>query len=106
LGIPVTWNDISQVTAIIETGHPRIQADPSQGTHFFQNLTSLGVLYLTLQKPEHGHLRWEWFEQQPDLSRSTFLRHIRLAAPLIIQVDGCTSEAVVYEKPSAGSGSA
>ena len=102
LGIPVTWNDISQVAAIIETGHPRIQADPSQGTHFFQNLTSLGVFYLTLQKPEHGHLRWEWFEQQPDLSRSTFLRHIRLPAPLIIQVDGCTSEAVVYEKPSAG----
>jgi DNA-binding NarL/FixJ family response regulator len=99
LGIPVSWNDISQVAAIVETGHARIQADPSQGSHFFQNLTSLGIIYLTLQKPEHGHLNWEWFERQPDLARTTFLRHIRLAAPLIIQVDGRTSEAVVQAPP-------
>jgi DNA-binding NarL/FixJ family response regulator len=98
LGIPVSWQDISQVAAIVETGHPRLQADPSQGSHFFQNLTSLGVFYLTLQKPEHGHLRWEWFERQSNQTRSTFLRHIHLPAPLIIQVDGRTSEAVVMER--------
>ena len=104
LGIPVTWNDISQVAAIVETGHPRILADPSQGSHFFQNLTSLGIVYLTLQKPAHGHLRWDWFNRQPDLARTTFLRHIRLAAPLNIQVDGRTSEAVVQEPSESAAG--
>ncbi|MBL0715125.1 MAG: phosphoenolpyruvate synthase PpsA [Desulfosarcina sp.] len=98
LGIPVTWNDISQVAAIIETGHPRIQADPSQGSHFFQNLTSLGIVYLTLQDADHGHIRWAWFERQPSLARTAFLRHIRLSDPLTIQVDGRSSEAVVLEK--------
>ena len=104
LGIPVAWNDISQVAAIVETGHPRIQADPSQGSHFFQNLTSLGIVYLTLQNPEHGHLRWAWFERQPNLARTDFLRHIRLAAPLNIQVDGRTSEAVIREKSDSATG--
>ncbi len=105
LGIPVTWNDISQVAAIVEAGHPRIQADPSQGSHFFQNLTSLGIVYLTLQKPEHGHLRWDWFERQPDLGRTAFLRHIQLATPLIVHVDGRTSEAVIQEQSKTGAGS-
>jgi DNA-binding NarL/FixJ family response regulator len=100
LGIPVSWSDISQVAAIVETGHPRIQADPSQGSHFFQNLTSLGIVYLTLQRPEHGRMRTAWFEAQPDLVRTSFLRHIRLPAPLIIEVDGRTSEAVVRESPA------
>ncbi len=104
LGIPVAWNDISQVAAIVETGHPRIQADPSQGSHFFQNLTSLGIVYLTLQKPEHGHLRWDWFQRQPDRARTTYLRHIRLARPLVIQVDGRTSEAVIREQPTTADG--
>ena len=104
LGIPVTWNDISQVAAIVETGHPRIQADPSQGSHFFQNLTSLGIVYLTLQKPEHGHLRWDWFDRQSDLTRATYLRHIRLATPLLIQVDGRTSEAVIREQSESTAG--
>ena len=104
LGIPVAWDDISQVAAIVETGHPRIQADPSQGSHFFQNLTSLGIFYLTLQSPEHGHLRRAWFDQQPDTARTTFLRHIRLATPLIIEVDGRTSEAVIREKTVSTAG--
>jgi hypothetical protein len=104
LGIPVTWNDISQVAAIVETGHPRIQADPSQGSHFFQNLTSLGIVYLTLQNPDHGHLRWAWFERQPDLVCTDFLRHIRLAVPLSIQVDGRTSEAVIRERADSAAG--
>ncbi|MDJ0722651.1 MAG: hypothetical protein QNJ04_13535, partial [Desulfobacterales bacterium] len=83
---------------------PRIQADPSQGSHFFQNLTSLGIVYLTLQKPEHGHLKWDWFEHQPDLTRTTYLRHLRLPRPLVIQVDGRTSEAVIREQPRADAG--
>jgi hypothetical protein len=97
LGIPVTWQDISGVGAIIETSHPALQADPSQGSHFFQNLTSSGICYLTLQNSDHGFLRWDWLARQTTLTRTTFLRHIQLAYPLQLYVDGKSSEGFVLD---------
>ena len=97
LGIPVTWQDISGVGAIIETSHPTLQADPSQGSHFFQNLTSSGICYLTLQNSAHGFLRWDWLARQTTLTRTAFLRHIQLAYPLQLYVDGKFSEGFVLD---------
>jgi len=97
LGIPVTWKDISGVGAIIETAHPALQADPSQGSHFFQNLTSSGICYLTLQNETHGHLRWDWLTKQSPLTHTTHLRHIRLTRPLDLYVDGKSSEGVILD---------
>jgi len=54
LGIPVTWNDISGVGAIIETSVEQLKADPSQGSHFFNNITSLGISYITVRSQESG----------------------------------------------------
>ena len=97
LGIPVTWKDISGVGAIIETSHPAMQADPSQGSHFFQNLTSSGIFYLTLQSDAHGFLRWDWLANQTTLTRTTYLRHIQLRHPLDIYVDGKSSEGIILD---------
>lgn len=97
LGIPVIWKDIRGVGAIIETSHPSLHADPSQGSHFFQNLTSSGICYLTLQNEAHGFLRWDWLDRQPTLTRTTFLRHIRLPRPLELYVDGKSSEGLILD---------
>ena len=101
LGIPVTWKDISGVGAIIETSHPSLQADPSQGSHFFQNLTSSDICYLTVQNPQHGFLRWDWLNRQPTLSSSDHLRHIRLDVPLQLYVDGKSSEGIILDPREA-----
>jgi len=97
LGIPVTWKDISGVGTIIETSHPTLQADPSQGSHFFQNLTSSGICYLTLQNADHGFLRWDWLNRQATLNRTLFLRHIQLPHPLQLYVDGKSSEGIILD---------
>jgi hypothetical protein len=97
LGIPVTWKDISGVGAIIETSHPALQADSSQGSHFFQNLTSSGICYLTLQNEAHGFLRWDWLANQTTLTRTTYLRHIQLTHPLELYVDGKSSEGIILD---------
>ena len=100
LGIPVIWRDICGVGAIIETSHPALHADPSQGSHFFQNLTSSGICYLTLQNETHGFLRWDWLNRQPTAIRTNFLRHIRLPHPLELYVDGKSSEGIILDPGS------
>jgi CheY-like chemotaxis protein len=101
LGIPVSWSDISQVRAIIETSHPQLQVDSSRGSHFFQNLTSAGIFYLTLRDAQDGFLRWDWLENQPVVQQTQFLRHICPPQTLVVQVDGRSSEAVIYEAAAA-----
>ena len=104
LGIPVIWRDICGVGAIIETSHAALHADPSQGSHFFQNLTSSGICYLTLQNEAHGFLRWDWLDRQPTATRTNYLRHIELSHPLELYVDGKSSEGIILDSGSpAGS---
>jgi hypothetical protein len=97
LGIPVIWRDIRGVGAIIETSHAALHADPSQGSHFFQNLTASGICYLTLQNESHGFLRWDWLNRQTTTTRTPFLRHIRLPQALELCVDGKSSEGVILD---------
>ena len=97
LGIPVAWQDISGVGAIIETSHPALQADSSQGSHFFQNLTSSGICYLTLQNSSDGFLRWDWLARQTPRAHTAYLKHIRLAYPVQLYVDGKSSEGFVLD---------
>ncbi len=109
LGIPVQWADISGVAAIIEVQGDKIRADPSQGTHFFQNITSLGIPYLTLNencRQEDGkqsdRLDWHWLSEQPLAEKGKYIRHIHLDKPFILKCDGTLSESVLFqmEKPS------
>lgn len=102
LGIPVQWADISGAGAIIEVQSSKIRAEPSQGTHFFQNITSLGIPYLTLHEKggmnggrDVGFFDWAWLFSQPVGSQGRYVRHIRLDRPFVLKCDGMRSESVL-----------
>ena len=95
LGVPVAWGDISEAKTIVECSLENYQIDPSQGTHFFQNLTSFNVGYVNV----NGFARrgefvdFGWLDSLPAVSESAFLRHVRLPDDLVICVDGKTGKA-------------
>ena len=96
LGIPVKWPHISSAQVIVEAGLETFQVDSSQGTHFFQNLTSLGVGYLTIA-PFRGDGIYDedTLNQMPAYQSTPHVRHIHLATPLTIKIDGMKKEAVI-----------
>ncbi len=108
LGVPVQWRDISGVGAIIELQNELLHADPSQGSHFFQNITSLGIPYLTImeQQGKSDHkcssksgkdcIDWDWFMAQEGFEDGKYIRHIRLEKPFIMKCDGKEEMAVLY----------
>ena len=96
LGIPVGWNQISGARVIIEAGFEDIRVAPSQGTHFFQNLSSSHVGYFTINPDlDEGELDWAWLTRVPAQEESEFLRLVRLPAPLLVKMDGRSGEGVV-----------
>jgi len=95
LGIPVQWHDISGVGAIIELRNALLKADPSQGTHFFQNITSLGIHYVTVSEGTEGRFDWEWIRSLPTVRETPFLRHVRMDKPFLLKIDGKTSQCVM-----------
>jgi hypothetical protein len=95
LGIPVKWPDISAVKAVVETATEALRADPSQGSHFFHNITSLDISYLTTSGNERDFVDWNWLKAQPQENTTPHLRHVRLARPLTIKIDGKKSEGVI-----------
>lgn len=97
LGIPVQWKNISGARAIIELRNQWIKADPSQGSHFFQNITSLGIHYLTVTEDSDAgdHFDWPWLESLPAVRETTFLRHVRLEKPFLLKIDGRSCEGII-----------
>ena len=98
LGIPVKWPHISQARVIVECGLERYRVDPSQGTHFFQNLTSFGVGYFTIN-PFKGD---GWFDEAfldalPAEEETAHIRHVHLDHPIVIKMDGKKSLGVVMK---------
>ena len=98
LGIPVKWPHISNARVIVECGLENYRVDPSQGTHFFQNLTSFGVGYFTVN-PFKGD---GWFDEaflnaQPAVEETEYLRHVHFDAPITIRMDGKKSLGVVLK---------
>jgi hypothetical protein len=97
LGIPVTWNDICSVGAIIEATSDKLNADPSQGTHFFHNITSLGISYITISKNTKDFIDWEWLNSLPVETETEFIKHVKLKSPMTILIDGKKSQAVLIQ---------
>jgi hypothetical protein len=97
LGIPVQWRNISGVGAIIELRNEKLKADPSQGSHFFQNITSLGIHYITVTEGSDSddYFDWEWVGSLPVIQETTFLRHVRVERPLTLKIDGRQSQCVI-----------
>lgn len=102
LGIPVKWPHISAARVIVEAGLPNYRVDPSQGTHFFQNLTSFGVGYFTVNTYKgEGVFRKDVLDAMPAVDETQYVRHVRFDRPLRIMMDGMKQEGVVL-LPSEG----
>lgn len=98
LGIPVKWPQISNARIIVEAGQSDYRIDPSQGTHFFQNLTSFGVAYLTINPYQNdGSYNLEFLNSQAAEHETDFIRHIHFDRPIIGMIDGRSSKGVVLK---------
>ena len=98
LGVPVKWPDISAARIIVEVALKNFRVDPSQGTHFFQNMTSFGVGYFTVDTNlpgEGGIIHKEMLDVMPAVEETAWVRHVRFDRPLRILMDGMKQEGVV-----------
>ena len=96
LGIPVKWPHISAAKVIAEVALKNYRVDPSQGTHFFQNLTSFGVGYFTIDpNAQQGLFRKDILDAMPAIDETQYVRHVRFEKPLCIKMDGMRQEGVV-----------
>ncbi len=98
LGIPVRWPQISNARIIVETGLKNYRIDPSQGTHFFQNLTSFGVGYLTVNPSENdGYFDVEYLNGFPAVFENEHLRHVRFEKNIKVQIDGKQNIGLIHK---------
>ncbi|MBF0413693.1 MAG: phosphoenolpyruvate synthase PpsA [Desulfamplus sp.] len=97
LGIPVKWSSITHVGTIIETVSDKLNADPSQGSHFFHNITSLGINYLGVPAKDKNFIDWAWLNSLPSEIETKFLRYIRLSEPAVLKINGKESNAVILK---------
>lgn len=98
LGIPVNWAQISAARVLVETTLDDFVVELSQGSHFFQNLTSFGIVYLAVNPfSDEGFIDWQWLDAQPAANETGFVRHVRLAQPLEARVNGEVSHAAVLK---------
>ena len=98
LGIPVNWEQISNAKTIVEIGIESLNPDPSFGSHFFQNITSLRIGYFTLEKKlQDKNIDWEWLKNQNHMHRSKYVNIIELEHPLTIKIDGIKGDGVIIK---------
>ena len=96
LGIPVKWPHISAARVIVESGLKNYHVDPSQGTHFFQNLTSFGVGYFTINTyTGDGIIQQQVLDAMPAIEETEYVRHVRFDRPLKVMMDGKKQTGVV-----------
>lgn len=98
LGIPVKWEDISGAGLIIETASKKVRSTPSQGSHFFHNITARGIGYITIRPDSGDRISWKWLSTLPKISETAFVRHVKAVPAPVIKIDGKTSRAVILEK--------
>lgn len=98
LGIPVTWEQINGARAIVESNFTDFNVTPSQGSHFFQNLTSFKVGYFTINEmDEQGFIDWSWINEQFINDQKEFTKHIRLDKSLLIKINGHKSKGIIIK---------
>jgi CheY-like chemotaxis protein len=100
LGIPITWEQISGAKAIVESNFKDFDVEPSQGSHFFQNLTSFKVGYFTVHRNvENSFLDWDWLKKQNYAEKKGVTYHIQLDKPVTIKINGRKNKGIIV-KPS------
>lgn len=98
LGIPVAWDQISGASAIVESGFKDFDVTPSQGSHFFQNITSFRVGYFTVNSFVHeGFINWEWLTQQKAVEELQYTRHLQFDTPIVVKINGHQNKGVILK---------
>lgn len=98
LGIPVAWDQISGARVIVESGFRDFRVTPSQGSHFFQNLTAFQVGYFTVNPDAgEGFVDWEWLAAQPAVEENGCVRHLQFGSPLLVVMNGKTSQGLIFK---------
>jgi CheY-like chemotaxis protein len=97
LGIPVRWEDINGARIIVEAGLKDIKVAPSQGTHFFQNITSSKIGYITISDQAGSFIDWEWLAGQKAVKEAKFARHLHFNEPIKVFMDGHRRNAVILK---------
>jgi len=98
LGIPVTWDQISGAAAIVEANMRDFNVTPSQGSHFFQNLTSFMVGYFTVNAhTNEGFIDWEWLRTREATETFAFTKHIRCTRPITIKMNGHKNKGIILK---------
>jgi hypothetical protein len=101
LGIPVTWDQIAGARVIVESGFKDFRVTPSQGSHFFQNLTAFRVGYFTVNPDAgEGFVDWDWLTEQPGTEDHGCVRWLHFERPISVLMDGKTSQGMIF-KPEA-----
>lgn len=101
LGIPVTWDQIAGASVIVEAGFKDLNVTPSQGSHFFQNITSFRVGYFTVNSFEHfGFIDWDWLLKIPPVEEFYFAKHLKFDQPIIVKISGHKNKGIIL-KPGA-----
>ena len=102
LGIPVEWDDISGAVVILEAGFRDFRVTPSQGSHFFQNLSAFQVGYFTVN-PDlgEGMVDWDWLAAQPAEEERGCVRHLRFTEPITVLMNGREGEGVILKPVNA-----
>jgi hypothetical protein len=95
LGIPVDWGQISGAKTIVEATQQNARVELSQGSHFFHNLTSLGVSYFSVSHKGEFTIDWQWLNDQEVIAETELVRHVRLLRPLVVKIDGRSGRGVI-----------
>lgn len=96
LGIPVTWDQIAGAAAIVESGFKDLNVTPSQGSHFFQNLTSFRVGYFTVNSFVNlGFIDWDWLLAQQPVERLQYTAHLQFDQPITVKINGHKNKGII-----------
>ncbi len=95
LGIPVQWGQVCGAKVIVEATLANVRVELSQGAHYFHNMINLGVKYFSLPFNQQHKIDWKWLSGQEIIDETSFIRHVRLEAPLKIRVDGRRSRGII-----------
>ncbi len=102
LGIPVAWDQISGARVIVESGFRDFRVAPSQGSHFFQNLTAFQIGYFTVNPDAgEGFIDWEWLISQFAVEEQDCVRHLRFDKPLKVTMNGKVRRGMIFKPESA-----
>lgn len=98
LGIPVTWDMISGASVIVESGFKDINVTPSQGSHFFQNITSFRVGYFTVSTTDGlGFVDWAWLSSRHAVEAMKFTKHLQFDDPIIVKINGRKNKGIIFK---------